>query len=220
MDSENLNYAKLSNVDLIQRYSDDPPDQDAFREIWKRNEQTVQRYATDLMYMCPPSFSRDLFRGDLLSATLGKVAEKLHQFEGRARLSTWLYRVMTREALQLHRKLTGREKKGPRSRVTVDEADLSDDFSVFRDKLKSDPLHRFSKRQTRTMVKGVVEKYIKSGGFDSYRVVCLFAVEEYRAPEIARLLGHPQHKIYRMRDHDYEALMALCKEAGIKGLFD
>jgi RNA polymerase sigma factor (sigma-70 family) len=217
MDDEKLSYDKLSDTDLIQRFCTDQPDQDAFAALWKRYEQTLHKYCRRFTIMCPRSHSRDIFTEDIFRKTEDKVMRKIGGFKATARFSTWLYRIVERTAIEVRRKIEGRDRKGPRIRVPITDDELSDDSALFRDKVKHDPFRAASKRELKMQVRGVLRDYVGSKeGYDSFQVVRLYAVDECPVREIAAQLGTYEKKIYRMLDHDYEQLEASFRRAGIK----
>jgi RNA polymerase sigma factor (sigma-70 family) len=221
MDHEELNYQKLPDQDLVQRFCANPTDQDAFTELWKRYEQTARKYAKHLTNMCPHSYNRDIFVEEVFSITQEKVVRKIGGFKATARFSTWLYRIAERTAIEVRRKRLGRSKKGFYVHVPVTDEELSDDSAVFRDKVKRDPFHAALRCELKTMVKSVLNDYVGTKeGFESLTVVNLYAIDDCPVREIAAQRGTYEKKIYRTLEHDYEQLEASFTRAGIKSLLE
>lgn len=221
MDHEELNYQELSDRDLIQRFCADTLDRDAFEALWKRYEQKIYLYAKHFTIMCPDSHSPDIFAEDTFSNAQEKVVKNICGFRGESLFSTWLYRIVERTAIELRRKVLGRSQRGPYVHVPVTDEELSSVSAVLRDGVKHDPLHAASKSELKTQVKSVLREYAGSKeGHDSLEVVIQYVVDECPVSKIAAQRGTYDNKIYRMLDHDYEALKASFTRAGITSLLE
>jgi RNA polymerase sigma factor (sigma-70 family) len=222
MQDEKLNYQKMSDKDLIQRFCDDPPDHTAFETLWARYEQKILKYARCLSFMHPHFYSQKIFEEDIFSKTQEQVVKKIGGFKGNAQFSTWLYSIVKNAALAHRRDLRKeRSKKGLYDQVPLTDEAFTYDSEVFRDKLKQDPLHHLKKSEFRAKVKEVLFKYVGSKkGWHSYRVVCLYGIDNCPVPQIVQLLGIHERTVYRRRDHDYKALRAACMQAGMQKFFE
>jgi len=221
MEDEKLNYEKFSEMDLVHRFCADPPDHDAFTAFWKRYEHTIRKYAKHFTIMCPHSYSPDIFAEDIFSKTQERVVLKIGGFRATARFSTWVYRIMEHLAIEERRRILGRSRKGPYVHVPITDAELSDDSAVFRDKVKHDPVHAAATRELKILVKGVLRDYVASEeGKESYEVIHLYVIDERPVSEIAAQRGTYDNEIYRMLEHDYEALKTSCTQVGLRGLLE
>jgi RNA polymerase sigma factor (sigma-70 family) len=220
MDLEKLEYEKLSDRDLIQCFCTDPPDREAFDQLWRRYEQRIRNYAGCLMTMCPDSYSREIFFEEVFSLTQEKVVQRVCGFEGRATFSTWLWRIIKCNAIDNRRKIQGRGRDR-RIFVPMTEEERAKGYAVFRDKLRQNPFHRAAVRERKAIMKEVLRRYAGSKeGYESLLAVSLYAVDECRVSEIATQLGTYERKIYRMLEHDYPALRASFMKAGVRSLLE
>jgi len=129
-------------------------DKKALAEVVKNYEQTIYNFAFKIC--------RDRDKAEqIMQETFYSMIKSLHQFDGKSKLSTWLYRIVTNHCLMLARKLKSRQF------VSIDD----DDF-LFFDELHfgqvtscwfADDLCRIS-----NLLLHSVHLYSKTGIFCSY----------------------------------------------------
>jgi RNA polymerase sigma-70 factor (ECF subfamily) len=141
-------------------------DRRAFSVLVKRLEDVVYRYAFRLC--------RDEQKAEeTLQDTFVNMYRKLHQFDGRARLSTWLYRIATNSCLMKHR-----GTKSQKSAVSIEEVS-----ERLHDKSPS-PLASLEKKELSAVLDGAIGKLPAAN-----RIVFVMRdLEGLTAEETARIL--------------------------------
>lgn len=215
-----IDYQSLSDIELIARYCDAEPEQAAFEELWRRYEPTGRKFAKHLAYLCPPSYSRDIFIEEVFSATQYKVLQGIRQYEGRVSFSGWLYRITERAALDLQRKIRGRGPQ-PVEFVELSEGDLEQQGAVFRDKIKHEPVHHAILTERRALLDDILDRHAASeDGYRSLAAITFHFLDDCRVREVAELLGTYERDVFRLFTADYRRLRAALAARGIKCISD
>ncbi len=95
-------------------------DKKALAQVVKNYEQTIYNFAFKIC--------RDRDKAEqIMQETFYSMIKSLHQFDGKSKLSTWLYRIVTNHCLMLARKLKSRRL------VSID-----DDEGLFEEKYSAD----------------------------------------------------------------------------------
>lgn len=95
-------------------------DKKALAQVVKNYEQTIYNFAFKIC--------RDRDKAEqIMQETFYSMIKSLHQFDGKSKLSTWLYRIVTNHCLMLARKLKSRRF------VSID-----DDEGLFEEKYSAD----------------------------------------------------------------------------------
>jgi len=77
-------------------------DKKALAQVVKKYEQTIYNFAFKIC--------RDRDKAEqIMQETFYSMVKSLHQFDGKSKLSTWLYRIVTNHCLMLARKLKSRQ---------------------------------------------------------------------------------------------------------------
>jgi DNA-directed RNA polymerase specialized sigma24 family protein len=220
MDQEILEYGKLDDTDLVGYFCGDPPDQEAFAELWKRYESKIKGFAGVLTWMCPDSYSREIFHEDVFSETQEKVLNQICAYKRQIPFSAWLWMLAQGAAIDKRRQITGR---GPVLRTfhALTEEELARSGALFRDKVKKDRDRTILTSERMVIMKQVFDRYRETQeGFESLSVVTLRFREQLTKSDIAKRLCTYDRKISEMLVHDCEALQTLFAEAGIQNLRD
>ena len=135
---------------------------------------------------------------DLAQETFSKIAKNLDGFEGRAKLSTWVYRIATHTALDRLRRSRGRYVEIPLMQE-IDRGQLTDGPAS---KLDDTPLTRVIDSEMNACIRQQVDKLPQK-----YRtVMILSSMEELQSGEIAEILGISLEAV-KMRLHRGRAML-------------
>ena len=165
-----------------------------FELIMRRHNQRVYRAARAIL-------RDDGEAEDVMQDAYVRAFEHLHEFEGRARFSTWLTRIAVHEAL-------ARLRRGRRFQPLDDQEQQSMPTAP-----RSTPEDQASDRE----IHAVLERAIGSLSDEFRSVFVLRAVEEMSGAETAECLGIPEEtvktRLFRARARLQESLLASLEPA-------
>lgn len=215
-----MNYRELPDMELIARYRDEQSDGVAFDELWRRYEPTARKFAGHLSYMCPHSFSRELFAEDVFSEAQEKVVKRIDQYEGRVTFSSWLWMISERTAIDQRRRRLGRGPQG-REFVELSDQDLAQPGAVFWDKVKQNPVHHAMCSERRATLDDIMAHHAASEeGYRSIAAIVFSVLHDYTVREVAELLDTYERKVHRLFAKDYPRLRAALAARGIRSVSD
>jgi RNA polymerase sigma-70 factor, ECF subfamily len=148
---------------------------------------------------------------EVLQETFLKVYDKLNQFEGRSKFSTWLFRIATNEALMILR------KRNPLPPVSLD-APLDDDYrsSIRRELIdwRENPQNIYLKKEFKEKIDQIILTLP-----ESYRTVFVLrdlqGLSGERVSEILEItLPTVKARLHRARLYAREILNGYFKERG------
>lgn len=150
------------------------PDITQFEDIYHQYHSTVARYITRMVGPAEAA--------DVTQEVFAKIDRGLKQFEGRARLSTWIYRIATNTALDWLRKT-----KSNRAEITLPIEDVPETPSSPETPTPSEihsPLQQVIHSEMNDCIRQQVDKLP-----EKYRtVLALNSLEELSNQEIAAIL--------------------------------
>jgi RNA polymerase sigma-70 factor (ECF subfamily) len=160
----------------------------SFEQLMRRNNARVYRAARAIL-------RDDSEAEDVMQDAFVRAYEHLHEFEGRARFSTWLTRIAVHEAL-------ARVRRG--KRLTALDAHVQEPAMVTRP--ESSPEQQVSDVEMRAAIEAAVAKLPE----DFRSVFVLRAVEGMSGAETAECLGIPEEtvktRLHRARTRIQEML--------------
>lgn len=177
----------------------------ALRRFFRRYRPTVQRI---LHYTVGPSHDHE----DLVQETLIQVFRSLPRFRGDSRLSTWLYRIAVRVALQHLRRPGSR----PGAAVSLDDPETRLSLVDHSRSPEQDVLVRERSRRVRAVLDRIAP---------AKRVVLVMRdIEGLSGEEVARILDIPaatvRTRLFHARRELHDLAAAdplLCGEGGHRG---
>lgn len=144
-------------------------DKKALAELVKKYEQTIYNFAFKIC--------RDRNKAEhIMQETFFSMVKSLHQFDGKSKLSTWLYRIVANHCLMLARKI--------KSRPFVD---VADDDSLFEEKYSADWSTLPYKNTENEELKSILDTAIKKLSPDYRMVFLLRDVEGLSTDETAQV---------------------------------
>ena len=177
----------LTDEEIVERVRAGEPR--LFEILMRRHNQRVYRAARAIL-------RDDGEAEDVMQDAYVRAYEHLHEFEGRARFSTWLTRIAVHEAL-------ARSRRGRRFQPLDDQEQQSMSPGP-----RITPEEQASDHEIRT----VLEKAIDSLSDEFRSVFVLRAVEEMSGAETAECLGIPEEtvktRLFRARARLQESLLA------------
>jgi RNA polymerase sigma-70 factor (ECF subfamily) len=160
----------------------------SFEQLMRRNNARVYRAARAIL-------RDDSEAEDVMQDAFVRAYEHLHEFEGRARFSTWLTRIAVHEAL-------ARVRRG--KRLTALDAHVQEPAMITRP--ESSPEQQVSDVEMRAAIEAAVAKLPE----DFRSVFVLRAVEGMSGAETAECLGIPEEtvktRLHRARTRIQEML--------------
>jgi RNA polymerase sigma-70 factor (ECF subfamily) len=166
----------------------------AFERIMRKNNRTLFRVARAIL-------RDDAEAEDCVQAAYLLAYRALGQFQGDAKLSTWLSRIVINEAI-------GRARKTARQGVVVPFGDPNAADSPIRDLASETPGPE--EEAVRSQLRALIERHIDALPEVFRTVFMLRGVEEMTVEETANLLGIPEATVrtrfFRARGQMREAL--------------
>ncbi|MEP3675224.1 sigma-70 family RNA polymerase sigma factor [Sulfitobacter sp.] len=146
---------------------------------------------------------------DAVQVAFTKIWSKIHAFEGRSALQTWMHRVVVNEALMILRKIKRRNES------SIDHLLPVFDESGYRveveDKSAATPEVLLSRRQTHTYVRDAIMALP-----DKYRLVlCLRDIEGFSTAETSKALELSEANV-KVRLHRARSALKTLLEPHIK----
>jgi RNA polymerase sigma-70 factor (ECF subfamily) len=190
----------LTDEQIVARVSAGEPA--LFEHLMRRNNARVYRAARAIL-------RDDSEAEDVMQDAFVRAYEHLHEFEGRARFSTWLTRIAVHEALK-------RVRRGKRL-TALDPNQLEE--PAMATQFDAGPEQQVSDVETRTMIEAAVAKLP-----DDFRsVFVLRAVEGLSGAETAECLGISEEtvktRLHRARARLQQMLLQNI-EAGFPQLYE
>ncbi len=170
--------AALSEQELLRKAK--LGDEKAFTEIVRRNEEMVYSFAYKVCRN--EDYAKEAFQD-----TFVNVYRKLKQFDGKSKLSTWLYSIVSNNCLMKRRK-----RKLEKESVSIDELMRGDldgagdgGASVLHPEWKTTPFDD----AMRSELRGVLDESIQKLPVEYRLVFILRDIEEKSAKETAKILN-------------------------------
>ncbi|MFQ3609888.1 MAG: sigma-70 family RNA polymerase sigma factor [Fimbriimonadales bacterium] len=148
-------------------------------------DQIVHRYADRLYNYVVRLLGNAQDAEDVVQEVFIRAYQALPNFDGRASLSTWLYRIATNLCIDHRRK---QSRRVPTVSIHRDETS-EDDFGEweFADQQTPNPLEHALSRELQAVVEGAIAQLSPK----LKTVLLLYDVEELSYEEIAQVLGIP-----------------------------
>lgn len=182
----NQTYQELDEFQLIQKCIHG--DQHAYREFIKRYRSLVHRAIYKILGPTPET-------DDLIQQAFIEVLKSLQSFEGKAKLSTWVYRITINVCGQYLRKKSNRPKELIDRRLWADP-ELISTSTVEGDK-QHDPIER---KQLQVQIQVALDKI----QFKKRAVLVLHDMEGRTMEEIAEIMNIPigtvKSRLFHARD--------------------
>lgn len=173
-------------------------------QVASRPESPVNALTFEQVYADHARFVHRVLRGmgipdaqvdDALQDVFVVVHQRLHEFDARARVTTWLFQIALRVA-------KGYRRKQRRARDHTPTMEMASALGSPHDEVESSQ----AARRLHALLDGLD---------DEKRAVLILAdLEDLTAPEIAELTGTPLNTVYTRLRRARAALVSLCSKRG------